>query len=398
MDVGVAGARGFATFGDAGNGRRGGGASEDGGASAAAADSPWGSADRLDPDDGGQPDLDEELFGSDWESDWDSDGDEDEDEDEADARRAARTDRIISSFDARAGLSLTKRERIMRRRDVREEMLDMEKEYLENQAEATGIYRKSGLTDIPASSSGSGKTSGLIDPNEYLSFMRQRRRALRQAGVDEPGVLPKELARLEKLPDDSFFTRLLEVGSSSVTRRGGRIQSFRALLVLGNARGSAGFGFGKGATIADAMQDATMKAYRDLVTIPLYEDRTLYHDVLGRHNNAKVMFRRARPGYGLKAGPTINAICDSFGLRDCVTKVYGSKNKYTIVHAAFKAFAKYTSMEQVALRRGQRLRDVNKLVEERYAEDLWKNWPDEMGAVEEVREGKGRKTSMAKKI
>ena len=70
----------------------------------------------------------------------------------------------------------------------------------------------------------------------------------------------------------------------------------------------------------------------------------------------------------------------------------GSNRKWvTVVHAAFKAFADYNSMEQVALRRGQRLRDVNKLVEERYAEDLWKNWPDGMQKVAEVREGKGRR-------
>ena len=288
---------------------------------------------------------------------------------------------------------------VSRRRDVREEIEDMEQEFLESHAAAEEVYRQNDLVDVPTSKDllkpSADDNVGLIDPSEYLNFMRQRRRALRQAGVREPSSLPKELLELEKLPDDSFFTRLIEVGSSSVTRRGGRISSFRALLVLGNARGSAGFGFGKGATIPDAMKDATIKAYRDLVTIPLYEDRTLYHDVVGRHNNAKVMFRRARPGYGLKAGPVINAICDSFGLRDCVTKVYGSKNKYTVVHAAFKAFAGYNSMEQVALRRGQRLRDVNKLVEERYAEDMWKNWPDDMDKVSEV---KGKGSRMAKKV
>ena len=385
-----AGSRFFATFGRGGSGDEGTGSSvwasgagnDDGGD-----DDKYGNGDE-DGEALSLSDADEDLFGSDWESEWESDGegdDEGEGYDSNSDEKLARQDRMADVLTKRAGMDITERERLIHRWDLREEIQDMEAEYLGNKAKAEDVYRKNGLSDVPYDT---GSQSVLIDPAEYLAFARRRQRALRQAGVKEPGSMPKELSRIEKLPDDSFFTRLIEIGSSSVTRRGGRVQSFRALLVLGNARGSAGFGFGKGATIADAMQDATMKAYRDLVTIPLYEDRTLYHDVLGRHNNAKVMFRRARPGYGLKAGPVINAICDSFGLRDCVTKVYGSKNKYTVVHAAFKAFAKYNSMEQVALRRGQRLRDVNKLVEERYANNIWKNWPDNMEDVPDVRAGK----------
>jgi small subunit ribosomal protein S5 len=157
---------------------------------------------------------------------------------------------------------------------------------------------------------------------------------------------------------------------------------------LGNGRGSAGFAFGKGATLKNAMEDATMKAYRDIVSIPLYENRTLHHDVVGRYNNVKVTMRSARPGYGLKAGPILNAICDCFGIRDCVTRVRGSTNRYTVVHAAFKSFTNYRSVEEAALTRGQRLIDVNGLLEDHYANEVYNNWGKGQEGVQQHRQRK----------
>ncbi len=102
------------------------------------------------------------------------------------------------------------------------------------------------------------------------------------------------------------------------------------------------------------------------------------------------MMRSARAGYGLKAGPVMNAICDCFGIRDCVTRIHGGSNRYTVVHAAFKSFANYRSVEQTALARGQRLIDVNSLLEEHYADDLYYRWGKQKG-VEEYR----KKTRLA---
>ena len=221
-------------------------------------------------------------------------------------------------------------------------------------------------------------SSLFIDPGEYLEVQRRRRRELRGESEYKGPVTRDELME-EKMPGLLWHPRLIQVSQSSVTRKGGRVNSFRALIVIGNGRGSAGFGFGKGSNMKFAMEDATMKAYRDIVSIPLYENRTLHHDVLGKYNNVKVKMRSARPGYGLKAGPVLNAICDCFGLRDCVTRVHGGNNRYTVVHAAFKAFENYRSVENTALVRGQRLIDVNGLLENHYAHDLYSKWGDKVG-------------------
>jgi len=219
-----------------------------------------------------------------------------------------------------------------------------------------------------------------------LDVQRRRRRALRGEAEYKGPITRDELLK-QKMPGPLWHPRLIQYSQSSVTRKGGRVNSYRALIVLGNGRGSAGFAFGKGATMKAAVEDATMKAYRDIVSIPLYENRTLHHDVLGKYNNVKVQMRSARPGYGLKAGPVLNAICDCFGIRDCVTRVRGGNNRYTVVHAAFKSFEHYRSVEQAALVRGQRLIDVNSLLEEHYANDVYYNWGKQEG-VQQHRKGK----------
>ena len=220
--------------------------------------------------------------------------------------------------------------------------------------------------------------------------VQRRSRRLQGDGDFYKGPISREELLKDKLPGEDWTPRLLQFSQSSVTRKGGRVNSFRALVVLGNGNGSAGFGFGKGINMRSAVEDATIKAYRDVVSIPLYENRTLHHDVLGKYNNVKVTMRNARPGYGLKAGPIMNAICDCFGIRDCVTRVRGGNNRYTVVHAAFKSFEQYRNVQQTALLRGQRLVDVNDLLEENYAYDLEHKWGKMDGITKHREKGKQR--------
>ena len=101
---------------------------------------------------------------------------------------------------------------------------------------------------------------------------------------------------------------------------------------------------------------------RDVVWIPLYEGRTLYHDLVGKHNNCKVMIRAAPAGSGNKAGKGVRSILDVLGVRDSTTKVFGRHNPYSIVLATMKAFESYESAQFVALKRGKRLMDVNEVM------------------------------------
>ena len=99
---------------------------------------------------------------------------------------------------------------------------------------------------------------------------------------------------------------------------------------------------------------------------PLYEGRTLYRCttiyIVGVHNNCKVLICAAPAGAGNVAGKGVRSILDVMGIRDSTTKVFGRQNSYSIVLAALKAFENYESAQMVALKRGKRLMDVNKVM------------------------------------
>ena len=71
----------------------------------------------------------------------------------------------------------------------------------------------------------------------------------------------------------------------------GKIGSYRALVVCGNRMGAAGFGVGRGDEVKDALTNALRKAEKDLVPVDFSPDGSLYHDVVGQHNNIKVLLR-----------------------------------------------------------------------------------------------------------
>lgn len=178
--------------------------------------------------------------------------------------------------------------------------------------------------------------------------------------VDRRDIGIHQKMAMDRMKD--WSSRVLQIGRVSVTRKAGRSASFRTLMVAGDMKGRVGVGFGKGDDIRTALDNALKLAVRDVIWIPLYEGRTLYHDLVGKHNNCKVMIRAAPAGAGNKAGKGVRSILDVLGVRDSTTKVFGRHNPYSIVLATMKAFESYESAQFVALKRGKRLMDVNKVM------------------------------------
>ena len=174
------------------------------------------------------------------------------------------------------------------------------------------------------------------------------------------GTVTREQQHLQRLED--FSSIVLSTGRVSVTRKAGRDMSYRCLVVAGDCMGRGGFGFGKGASMPKARDQALKDAVKNMIYIPLYEGRTLYHDLKGKHNNAKVILRARPAGSGLVAGPAVRSILDVIGIRDCTTKVFGRQNIYSTVQAVFKAFNSYEDAESIARKRGKRLIDVNEVM------------------------------------
>lgn len=158
--------------------------------------------------------------------------------------------------------------------------------------------------------------------------------------------------------DDGYKDKLVHINRVSKVVKGGRRFSFAALVVIGDGKGSVGFGTGKAKEVPEAIRKAMEKAKRSLVRIPLKEGRTFHHDVKGVFGAGRVMLRTAPPGTGIIAGGPMRAIFETMGVQDVVAKSLGSSNPHSMLKATFKAFEFVRSPKDIAMRRGLHVQDV----------------------------------------
>jgi small subunit ribosomal protein S5 len=158
--------------------------------------------------------------------------------------------------------------------------------------------------------------------------------------------------------DDAFVEMLVDVSRVTKVVKGGRKFSFSACVISGNKSGMVGYGHGKAKEVTEARAKATQSAKKAMVKFPLYQGRTIHHDVFGASGASKVVLRRANPGTGIIAGGAMRAIFESMGIHDIVAKSLGSSNVYTLIAATFDALNKLNSPKVIAEKRGLKISDV----------------------------------------
>jgi len=123
-----------------------------------------------------------------------------------------------------------------------------------------------------------------------------------------------------------------------VTRvvKGGRRMRFRAVVVLGNKRGKVGLGTGKAGEVQVAVQKAVRDAKRHMILVPMKED-TIPHEVNIKHKAAKLRLMPASKGTGIIAGGPLRVVLDLAGVKDALSKSFGTSNKLVNAQAAIKA-------------------------------------------------------------
>ena len=130
--------------------------------------------------------------------------------------------------------------------------------------------------------------------------------------------------------------------------------SHRALVVVGNLSGSAGFGFGKSANVNDALKAAFRDTLRNLIHIDLYENYGLAHNVHGKHNSCHAYIIATPRDRLMVASPLSGAILECIGISSASIKIIGRRNPYSVVRAIFNALQKHENIDETAKSRGLR--------------------------------------------
>ncbi|MEZ6056412.1 MAG: 30S ribosomal protein S5 [Planctomycetaceae bacterium] len=145
--------------------------------------------------------------------------------------------------------------------------------------------------------------------------------------------------------------KVVQIRRCSCVVKGGRRFSFAALLVIGDEKGSVGYGYAKAKEVPIAVEKAKKAAERDQMKVKLV-GTTVPHRVVGRYGASEVLLMPASPGTGIIAGATVRSVVESVGVRDILTKSRGSSNPMNLVRATFDALSKLRTREEVAMLRG----------------------------------------------
>ena len=148
---------------------------------------------------------------------------------------------------------------------------------------------------------------------------------------------------------------LVKVNRSAAVVKGGRRFSFSALSVCGNKGGIVGYGFGKSRQVPGAIEKAARDGRKHLMRVPLTQSGTIPHEVEGVYCGSKVRMLPASPGTGIIACPSVRAVAEMAGIKDILTKSYGSTNPINLVKATLVALSLLRTPESVAELRGVQL-------------------------------------------
>ena len=155
--------------------------------------------------------------------------------------------------------------------------------------------------------------------------------------------------------ESEYKEMLVSVKRVAKVVKGGRRFGFSVVIVSGNGKGLVGYGLGKAKEVMEAKTKASQAAKRNMIKVPLKENRTIHHDILGQSGAGKVLLRSAPAGTGIIAGGSMRAVFEMLGLHDVVAKSLGSSNVHNMIGATFDALKNLSSPKQVAERRNKKV-------------------------------------------
>ena len=147
---------------------------------------------------------------------------------------------------------------------------------------------------------------------------------------------------------------VVKINRCTNVTKGGKSMSFNALVVVGDKNGRVGYGFGKAREVPNTVGKAVKDAHKNLISVPV-TNGTIPYEVWGRYKSARIFLKPAAPGTGIKAGASARSVLESVGIKDILTKCYGTRNAINVVKATIEGLRLLKTKQQIEILRGVKI-------------------------------------------
>ena len=155
-----------------------------------------------------------------------------------------------------------------------------------------------------------------------------------------------------------LIEKVVYLNRVSKTVKGGRVMKFSALVVVGDGKGTVGYGLGKAAEVSEAIIKGIADAKKNMVKVSLAPEGTIPHDVIGIFGAGAVMLKPAPEGTGVIAGGAVRAVMEAVGIRNICAKCLRSNNPQNVVKATMEGLKTLRSPAQIAEIRGKSVEEI----------------------------------------
>lgn len=149
-----------------------------------------------------------------------------------------------------------------------------------------------------------------------------------------------------------LIEKVVYLNRVSKTVKGGRVMKFSALVVVGDGKGTVGYGLGKASEVSEAILKGIADAKKNMVKITL-AGSTIPHEVIGVFGAGSVLMKPAPEGTGVIAGGAVRAVMEAVGIRNICAKCLRSNNPQNVVKATMQGLRSLRGPAEVAAIRGK---------------------------------------------
>ena len=154
-----------------------------------------------------------------------------------------------------------------------------------------------------------------------------------------------------------LIEKVVYLNRVSKTVKGGRVMKFSALVVVGDGKGTVGYGLGKAAEVSEAILKGIADAKKNMIKVSL-AGGSIPHEAIGIFGAGKVLMKPAPEGTGVIAGGACRAVMEAVGIKNITARCLRSNNPQNVVKATMEGLKSLRSPEQVAAIRGKSVEEI----------------------------------------